>query len=159
MTANLLDGRHDFDFFMGRWTVAHRRLKKRLAGDTNWEEFPGTTITHPLMGDVGNFDENVIEFPAGRYEAMTLRLYDPAARHWSIYWVDARRGQIDPPVHGVFENGRGVFHGDDMFEGRKVRVRFLWSNIAENSCHWEQALSDDGGKTWETNWRMAFTRA
>jgi hypothetical protein len=27
-----------------------------------------------------------------------------------------------------------------------------------DSCRWEQAYSADGGKTWETNWIMEFTR-
>lgn len=37
-------------------------------------------------------------------------------------------------------------------------MRFSWSNIAESSAHWEQAFSIDGGKTWETNWRMVMTK-
>ena len=35
------DGRVDFDFFIGSWNVSHRRLQKRLEGDTNWDVFGG----------------------------------------------------------------------------------------------------------------------
>jgi hypothetical protein len=27
-----------------------------------------------------------------------------------------------------------------------------------DACRWEQAYSADGGKTWETNWTMEFSR-
>jgi hypothetical protein len=35
----------------------------------------------------------------------------------------------------------------------------MWSRITATSAHWEQALSSDGGKTWETNWIMEFQRS
>jgi hypothetical protein len=31
-------------------------------------------------------------------------------------------------------------------------VRNIWSDVNPNFCHFEQAFSTDGGKTWETNW-------
>jgi hypothetical protein len=31
-------------------------------------------------------------------------------------------------------------------------------DMAANSCRFEQAFSDDGGKTWETNWIAVDTR-
>lgn len=39
-----------------------------------------------------------------------------------------------------------------------MRVRYVWSQITANSAHWEQALSADGGATWQTNWIMEFRR-
>jgi hypothetical protein len=94
----------------------------------------------------------------GPVEAMTLRLFDPKSKEWSIYWVSRTSGILDPPMVGRFENGRGEFFSQELHEGRHVFSRFIWSEITENSCRWEQALSDDGGKTWETNWIMEFTR-
>ena len=35
---------------------------------------------------------------------------------------------------------------------------FVWSEITENSCRWEQAFSPDGGEGWEVNWVMESTR-
>ena len=48
------DGRHDFDFFMGSWAVHHKRLRERLKGSTDWEEFDGTCVARPLPGVLGN---------------------------------------------------------------------------------------------------------
>ena len=61
-------------------------------------------------------------------------------------------------MHGGFAKGVGTFYGDDSFEGRPIRVRYLWSRITEQSARWEQAFSLDEGNNWETNWYMDFTR-
>jgi hypothetical protein len=153
-------GVHDLDFFVGRWRVHHRRLKERLANSHEWIEFEGTTVTQKLMGGYGNVDDNVLEYPDGVYRAMTLRSYDPMSRQWSIWWLDSRspKGPLDPPLQGGFQNGVGTFYADDKFNGKPIRVRFIWSRITSKSCHWEQAFSSDQGATWETNWEMDFTR-
>ncbi len=157
--ASVADGRHDFDFLAGRWTVAHRRLRRRLAGDTTWDDCWGACESVPVIGGLGNVDDNVLHLPTGTGRAMTLRLFDPARDRWSIWWADSRRMCLEPPVHGRFEGGLGTFFGDDVHEGRPVRVRFLWSGIGPESARWEQAFSIDGGRTWETNWTMQFDRA
>ena len=59
---------------------------------------------------------------------------------------------------GRFIGGVGEFYGDDTVDGKTVQCRFLWTRPTADSARWEQALSDDGGKTWETNWIMSFTR-
>jgi hypothetical protein len=151
-------GVHDFDFFAGDWTVRHRQLKRRLAGDTEWVLFGGATTTRLMLGGLGNIDENVIDKPGGAYEAITLRLFDPSSGQWSIWWVDARNPGLEPPVRGCFRDGVGAFFGDDELNGRPIKVRFIWSQITAASAHWEQAFSADAGQTWETNWTMDFTR-
>jgi hypothetical protein len=90
---------------------------------------------------------------------VTLRAFDPKTQKWSIWWLDGNDPtEIDVPLVGGFEQGTGAFYADDTFEGKRVKVRFLWKNITPNSRQWEQALSADGGKTWETNWITWFTR-
>lgn len=158
LPAAAVPGAAGFDFFIGDWRVAHRRLKRRLAGDTNWETFGGTCSTRKILGGYGNLDDNVIDLPGGRYQAATLRLFDPATGQWSIRWIDARSPSIDPPMVGAFAKGKGLFFNDEMFEGRPIKVRFIWSGMTANSCHWEQAFSADGGESWETNWEMQFER-
>lgn len=60
---------------------------------------------------------------------------------------------------GQFENGVGTFLADDVFEGRPIKVRFLRSQTDADHCTWQQAFSPDGGASWETNWKMEFTRS
>jgi hypothetical protein len=154
------DGRADFDFFFGRWDVSHRRLRKRLEADTNWESFEGTCDVQPILGGLGNLDDNLIALPDGSYRAATVRTFDPATGQWSIWWIDGRNPlTIDMPMRGRFEDGLGTFFCEDAFNGQPIRVRFIWSRIKEKSARWEQAFSPDGGNTWETNWIMDFARA
>lgn len=150
----------DFAFFTGHWRVAHRRLKERLSGSTEWEEFGGVCTVLPTLGGQGNMDDNWIDLPGGAYRALTMRAFDPAARQWSIWWLDARHpGPLDPPVVGAFKDGVGTFYADDALDGRTIRVRYLWTRTDTGAPHWEQAFSADAGATWETNWTMAFTRS
>ena len=152
-------GAHDFDFIHGSWTVRHRRLRERLVGSTEWETFGGSMVAEPILGGLGNFDQNVIDLPAGRYQACTLRLFDQDTSLWSIHWVDGRRPQLDPPVVGGFADGIGLFVGSDVLDGRPITVRFEWSDITASSARWEQAFSANGGDSWELNWEMEFRRS
>ena len=119
-------GAHDFDFLHGSWTVHHRRLKERLVGKSEWEAFGGSMVAEPILGGLGNFDRNVIDLPAGCYEACTLRLFDQNTSLWSIHWIDGRRSQLDPPVVGGFAEGVDRFVGSDVLDGRPIAVRFEW---------------------------------
>ena len=106
-----------------------------------------------LLGQFRDLDD-----PSGAYRAMSLRCYDLQAARWSIWWVDARTMRLEPPVHGQFNDGLGIFQGEDTFAGKPILVRFLWSDITPDSARWEQAFSDDGGANWEPNWIMIFKR-
>lgn len=153
------DAERAFDFLIGRWHVQHRRLRSRLTHSSDWEIFAGTCEARALLGGQANVDDNVLELPDGTYRAATLRAFDPTTRTWAIWWLDGRKPQrLDPPLIGSFERGVGTFLGRDTWKGQDVLVRFIWSRIAADSAHWEQAFSDDGGKTWETNWFMEFRR-
>ena len=149
----------DFDFLLGRWNVAHRRLKTRLAGRDDWEEFGGTCDCAPVLGGSGNLDDNLIDLPSGAYRAATLRAFDLKSGLWSIWWLDGRfPDRLDVPVIGRFEGGTGTFYADDHLERRTIRVRFVWTRTPAETPQWEQAFSVDAGMSWEPNWVMRFNR-
>lgn len=150
----------DWAFLAGRWTVRHRKLRRRLAGSDDWDEFGGTFVNWPILGGQGNVGDNLMNAPAGAYRGIGLRAYDPETRAWLSWWLDGRNpAEIAPPVRGRFDNGLGTFIGDDLHEGRPVKARVQWSRITRASARWEQAFSVDGGRTWEVNWTSDFTRA
>ena len=150
----------DFDGHVGSWHTQHRQLKARLAGSTEWIEFDGTCVLWRLMEGAANVDDNVVNKPSGPYRAVTLRAYDPVSKTWGIWWLDGRltAGPLDPPMRGSFKDGVGLFYADDTFNGKPIKVRFIWTMPTPTTPRWEQAFSADGGKTWETNWTTDFTR-
>lgn len=152
--ASNLSGVHDFDFFIGSWRTHSRRLKDRLVGSHDWEEFDGTIRSYSLMGGLANVDDTEFDTPEGIYRGVAPRAYDPKTGLWAIWWIDGRNphGALDPPVKGRFVHGIGTFYANDTLRGKPIKVRFTWSQITPTSAHWEQAYSGDGGKTWETNW-------
>ena len=157
--ADLARHAHDWDWLEGNWSVRHRRLKERLQGSAEWQEFDGACRMVRTLAGFGNMDDNWLDLPAGAYRAMGIRAFNPETRLWSIWWFDERSQTIDPPVRGGFRDGVGEFTGDDTLRGQPIIVRFRWSEITAASARWEQAFSPDGGATWEVNWVMRFTRA
>jgi hypothetical protein len=148
---------NDFDFLIGTWNVHNRRLVKALAGCEDWHEFPGVSTCISAFEGAGNYDE--IVFPTLGTRGLTLRLYNPATKEWSLYWASSADGLLTPPVIGAYaEDGRGEFFGDDLNDGHPVQVRFIWSGITANSARWEQAYWDLDNQLWETNWIMELTR-
>jgi hypothetical protein len=152
------DGRRDFDFEIGTWRTRLKRLSKPLTGSGTWIEYEGTTVVRKVWNGSANLVELDVAGPAGRIEALSLRLYNPEARQWSLNFSSIKGGTMSPPTIGEFRNGRGEFYSQETLDGRAILVRFVISGITADSCHFEQAFSDDGGKTWEVNWIATDTR-
>ena len=153
------DGSHDFDWEIGSWTTQLRYLPEPLTGSTRWTEYSGTSEVRPVLGGRANLVELSVAGEAGKIEGMSLRLYNPRSRQWTLNFASPGGGVLTPPVTGAFDAaGRGMFYGVDTAGGRTVLVRFVISDVTANSARFEQAFSDDGGVTWETNWIAVDTR-
>lgn len=152
------DGQHDFDFEIGTWNTRLSRRLNPLTGSSTWVEYEGTTVVRKVWGGRANLVELEVEGPAGRIEGLSLRLYNPESRQWSLNFANLRSGTLTPPSIGEFKNGRGEFFAQETLNGRAILVRFVISDIAPDSCRFEQSFSDDGGKTWEANWIAVDTR-
>jgi hypothetical protein len=165
----LRDGQHDFDFEIGTWKTHLTRLAHPLSGSNDWVIYDGVTRVTKVWDGRANLVELVADGPAGHFEGLNLRLYNPEAHQWSLNFASSRGGTLGVPTIGEFRNGRGEFYDQETFNGRAVLVRFVISDVTPNSCfvisttrpnvcRFEQAFSDDGGKTWEVNWIATDTR-
>jgi hypothetical protein len=153
------DGQHDFDFAIGAWTTHLSRLLHPLTGSTKWIDYDGTSVVRKVWNGRAHLLELAVDGPAGHIEGLSLRLYDPQSHQWSLNFSNSSSGSMSPPTIGEFKNGRGEFFDQETLDGRAILVRFVISDITPTSCHFEQAFSDDGGKTWEVNWIATDTRA
>lgn len=152
--------KNDFDFLIGDWIVNHKRLERLFDNCTDWYEFSGTSSMHTILDGYGNVEELLLRMPDGDVSAASFRTYNKATDEWSIWWLNMLRpGELDVPVVGKFKNGIGEFIADTEVNGVQVIMRFDWTVTDENTAQWEQAYSSDGGKNWERNWVMDFTRA
>ncbi|MHB8485208.1 MAG: hypothetical protein ACYDCM_05685 [Candidatus Acidiferrales bacterium] len=154
--ATAHDGQHDFDWDIGTWKTHQRRLLHPLTGSTTWIDYNGTDVVQKVW-DGANVGRIEADGPSGHLEIFTLRLYNPQAHQWSIYFINRAGGTLSLPVVGEFKNGRAEFYDQETFNGRTILVRFSVSEITPNSCHFEQAFSADGGKTWEANFVVTET--
>jgi hypothetical protein len=152
------DGQRDFDFEIGAWKTHLKRRLKPLTGSNEWVEYDGTTIVRKIWNGRANLVELDVSGSAGRIVGVSLRLYNPDSRQWSLNFSNVDGGTLSPPTIGEFRNGRGEFFSQETLNGRAILVRFVISDITPRSCHFEQAFSDDGGKTWEVNWIATDTR-
>jgi hypothetical protein len=158
-TADARDGQHDFDFEFGSWKVHLRRLLQPLTGSDQWVELEGTSVVRKVWDGRANLGELEVTNPESHIEGLSLRLYNPQAHQWNIYWASSRDGNLGtPPMIGQFKNGRGEFYDQELFNGAAIQARFIFSEISPNSFRLEQAFSADGGKTWEANWIAYFSR-
>ena len=152
------DGQHDFDFEIGTWKTQLRRLQRPLSGSTNWLEYEGTTVVSKVLEGRANLVELKVNGPAGRIEGLSLRLYNPQSRQWSLNFANVNDGQLTRPAIGEFKNGRGEFYNEDTLNGRAIYVRFVIFKITDNQYRFEQSFSADGAQTWELNWVAIDTR-
>ena len=146
----------DFDFYVGTWQIHNRRLRKPLTGSDEWYEFEATSVARMVLDGTANFDE--FDAPSEGIHGLTLRVFDPSRDEWLLYWASSRGGPLGVPQVGRMEGDRGEFYADDVYEGRPLRIVYIWSEITPSSARWEQAFSPDAGETWETNWIMESQR-
>ena len=152
------DGQHDFDFEIGTWRTHLKRLAHPLSGSSEWVEYTGVTTVHKVWNGRANLVELTADGPDGHFEGLNLRLYNPRSRQWSLNFANSSGGTLGQPTIGRFVDGRGEFYDQEDFDGRAIFVRFVITPLDADTIRFEQAFSDDGGRTWEINWVATDTR-
>jgi len=158
ITASPTSSQHDFDFYEGKWKLRNKKLKARLNNCTEWTTFESTQEMYRVLNGLGNIDNYLATFNDEPFEGMSVRLFNPKTKLWSIYWADSNEGVLQPPVIGSFENDIAHFFTKDKFNGKDILVVFRWDTRDKENPIWSQAFSGDNGKTWEWNWYMYFSK-
>ncbi len=158
ITASPASSKHDFDFYAGKWKLRNKKLKTRLNNCNEWTEFESTQEMYRVLNGLGNIDNYLASFDGVPFEGMSIRLFNPTTRLWSIYWADSNEGILQPAVSGSFENNVGHFFTKDRFQNKDILVVFRWDIRDKENPVWSQAFSADNGENWEWNWYMYFSR-
>ena len=157
-TSPASGGQHDFDFHFGTWKTHNLLLARPLSGSNTWIELNGKVTVRKIWNGRANVEEIESSNVTTHFQGLTLFLYNPASQQWSQTFANMDDGTLGQPLIGEFKNGRGEFFNRELFHGRAILVRFVWSDITPDSHRVEQSFSDDGGKTWEPNFIATLTR-
>jgi hypothetical protein len=147
----------DFDFLAGAWTTRQRQLKARGVGSTEWKDGPSNTHCATQYLDGAVIAEESYS-PAKTVGGLFLYAFDVEKHQWTLYWVNPKVGKLDAPLVGGFVRDSGEFYGEDVEDGRPIKVRYSWVKQDHDHARWAQAYSYDN-QTWETNWTADFSRA
>jgi hypothetical protein len=158
VTASETSSRHDFDYLVGNWNIRNRTLKDPLVGSDEWVEFDATQEFRLLLLGQGNFDIFRTMLDGKPFEGLTVRLFDPQTRLWTIYWADSNTMKLDDGKVGSFDGDSGDFFGREVVAGKHVLVRFHWDKRNAEAPIYSRAFSADAGLTWEWNWYSNFSR-
>lgn len=158
IAADKASSKNDFNYLVGRWRIRNRTLKEPLAGIDTWEEFDATQELRQVLLGLGNIDIFHAELNAKPFEGLTVRLFDPKTRLWTIYWADSEAMKLDDGKVGSFDGDEGDFFGREMVGGKDVIVRFHWDKSDPEAPIYSRAFSADSGRSWEWNWYSHFSR-
>ncbi len=153
------DGSHDFDWEVGVWNTHLRVLRQNSDGTTAWVTYEGTSNVISIWNCRADMVQLEATGPGGRHiEAINLRMYDEETHQWNLNFANVEAAMFGVPTIGEFRDGIGTFYDEEPIGGREVLVRGMWSQITATSAHFVQSISDDGGRTWQTNWVADDTR-
>lgn len=144
-----------FDFLVGEWEI----LNEIRTLEGGWVKTFATLEGHKRRDGcavIGRWYG--VARDGGPLDGITIRAFDPDSRQWSIVWLDNRSTLQLQPLTGEFVDGVGQFYRENEFHGERVKLRFTWDEITDDSARWSRSFSLDGGRTWETDWIMYFTR-
>jgi len=144
----LRDGQHDFDFNVGVWHTQIKRVVEPFSPSSATMDLSGTVTVRPVWGGRAKLEEIEVDGPKGRWEALSLFLYNPQSHQWSQNYINRKIGTVSAALVGEFKDGHGELFQADTFKDRAILVRGVWDHITPDFHTYEESYSADGGKTW-----------
>jgi hypothetical protein len=133
---------HQFDFWLGDWDTfdvgvrepsqARNRVTRILGGCVVHERYAGS---NGLIGE-------------------SFSIYDAVRKVWHQTWV-TNRGHL-LVVEGGMHDGRMMLQGRDRdTDGKPIDIRVSWWRVPDGVRE-RSVASNDGGKTWKTQFDIEF---
>lgn len=141
-TACTAPRHHDFDFWVGSWTVT----------DSTGRVI-GTNDIAPIANGCGLREH---WRAAGGSEGMSLTAWQPALGRWTQFWVGV--GSVLHLTGGLDQSGRMVLAGERPMPDGPLLDRLTWIPLRAGSVRQQWDVSRDGGETWRRVFDGLYTR-
>lgn len=134
-----------FDYWIGEWDVYGAKGK---AGESKIE----------LILDSCIILENWTGENSG-YAGKSFNTYNAATKQWQQTWVDNAGGTIEF-LRGKAEESKMTYWADKIpgKDGKTFDRRLTFFKLDENKVRQLGERSDDGGKTWKTEYDLEYRR-
>lgn len=136
---------HQFDFWLGEWKVFNPAGKQ--VGDSRIESIAkGCALLENWLG-------------LGGLDGKSLNIFDASDGKWHQSWVDSSGSRLQ--LAGGFANNAMVLQGstpDPKRAGVAVTQRITWTQNADASVRQLWESSEDGGKTWTTEFDGKYVK-
>jgi hypothetical protein len=96
------------------------------------------------------------QFDGGEFKGTSFSVYEPKAEHWKQTWVDNQGGYLE--FVGGLERDRMVLWREAPLRDPPARQRMVFYDITPDSLNWDWEISEDGGKSWNLQWRIHYRR-
>ena len=88
---------------------------------------------------------------------MSISVFIPNKKEWHQAWADNQGGYID--LIGEIEGDKKVFKTKPVTNGDKIIMqRMVFYNIKKDKFTWDWEGTQDGGKSWNLQWRINYSR-
>lgn len=134
--------RHRFDFWIGEWDVTTRDGKPA-----------GSSVIESVSGGCALL-ENWTSRGGGR--GKSLNAYNPAIKQWQQYWI-GQDGQVAEFRSSKFDGKSMAFFIKDDAKPLVLR-RLRFTPIDAKTVRQHAESSDDGGKSWKTEYDLYYHR-
>ena len=140
-----------FDFWVGKWEVSWNETEGQKGRGTN-------VIEKTLDGNVIQENFRILEGHNRGFKGTSITVYQPQFKRWKQAWADNNGGYYD--FKGKFDGNKRIFQTGifELEDGRRFTQRMVFYDIKKDSLTWDWESSNDGGETWQLNWRIFYKR-
>lgn len=142
---------NSFNFWVGTWDLTWQGAGGKTEKGRN-------TITKVLDDKVIQENFEALEGAQKGYLGMSISVYNPNTKTWHQTWMDNQGGNIH--FTGEIDGDRKIFKtAPQERNGQQIISRMVFYDITKDAFNWDWESTTDGGKTWNLNWRIKYTRA
>lgn len=139
-----------YDFWLGKWQA------KWVDSQGNAGE--GTNHIYLITGEkVLHENFEIHKGVNAGYKGTSISVFNSSTKVWHQTWMDNQGGNII--FTGEILGEKRIFKTAMQEQnGQQIQSRMIFYNISDQSFSWDWERTTDGGKTWNLNWRIQYTR-